>query len=58
MILHDRNGSPSPIYCEGKCKKKSYCRLKYRLAAKYCENKEDKEIEQDKTACDETGSGA
>ena len=41
MILHDRYGNPMPLYCKARCKKHSDCRLKYRLAAKFCENSEE-----------------
>jgi exonuclease SbcC len=41
MILHDRNGDPMLLYCKAKCKKHSDCRLKYRVAAKFCENSEE-----------------
>lgn len=41
MILHDRYGNPMPVYCKDKCKKHPDCRLKYRVAAKYCENSEE-----------------
>jgi exonuclease SbcC len=41
MILHDRFGNPVPVYCDERCKKKPYCRLKYRKQVINCENKED-----------------
>jgi exonuclease SbcC len=41
MILHDRFGNPMPVYCEERCKKKPYCRLKYRKQVIECENKEE-----------------
>jgi exonuclease SbcC len=41
MILHDRFGNPMPVYCEIRCKKKPYCRLKYRKQVIECENKEE-----------------
>jgi exonuclease SbcC len=41
MILHDRFGNPMPLYCKAKCKKHPDCRLKYRVAAKFCENSEE-----------------
>jgi exonuclease SbcC len=41
MILHDRHGNPMPVYCEDRCKKKPYCRLKYRVQVIECENKEE-----------------
>jgi hypothetical protein len=40
MILHDRFGNPMPVYCEDRCNKKPDCRLKYKIAAKFCELKE------------------
>jgi exonuclease SbcC len=40
MNLHDRNGNLMPVYCEVRCKKKPYCRLKYRKQVIECENKE------------------
>jgi hypothetical protein len=58
MILHDRYGNPMPVYCEARCKKKPDCRLKYRVQVIECENKEEEEIEQNKTTCDKTGPGA
>jgi hypothetical protein len=41
MILHDRYGNLTPVYCEDRCKKKPYCRLKYRVQVIECENKEE-----------------
>lgn len=40
MILHDRYGNPIPVYCEERCKKKPYCRLKYINQVIQCEYKE------------------
>jgi hypothetical protein len=58
MILHDRFGNPVPVYCDERCKKKPYCRLKYRKQVINCENKEEEKIEQNKEACDKTSFGA
>lgn len=48
MIFRDVNGNPMKIYCKAECDK-SYCRLKYKIAAKFCDlNKEVEKKDENK----------